>query len=314
MGEWIYGTSYVTSGQYDEGDAVTNSGTLVVESNGEVEATSVWGTLDVSGGTAYDTYLYGGTLNVGNGAGGADYWTQVDDGGELNITNLGTSWHATVYDGSEHVGNGGISHYSTINSGTMTVDHGGIAYNTTINSGNDEYVSGIDLSATLNGGMQIIEAGGVSALAHAENNGGLLVEAGGTALGATLDNNCWMYVAGGGKADVTNFNGPNASMTFMDWRDSVGTTVAGFWIQDEIDFRGMVAGQGTTLTCTENAQNTAAVLTLKDAIGQTTSLTLMGQYSAAEFSAKFDGDGGIAVTNHGFTLSGPLGRLHAPSI
>jgi hypothetical protein len=68
----------------------------------------------------------------------------------------------------------------------------------------------------------------------------------------------------------------------------------------------MVAGPGTTLTCTENAENTAAVLTLKDAIGQTTSLTLMGQYSAAEFSCKFDGHGGIAVTDQGVSLAGSL--------
>lgn len=308
---WIYGTAYVTSGGYEEGDAVTNSGTLVVETGGQVEATNVWGTLDVSGGFARDTHLLGGTMNVGNGAGGSDYYTQVSDGGVLNVTNLGTSVYADVYNGTEHVANGGISYYSTIYSGSsMTVDQGGFAYYATINCGSDEYVSGIDVDATINGGMQVIKAGGGSWLAHAENNGGQLVDTGGIALGTTLDENCWMYVAAGGKAFVTDFNGPNASMTFADWHDSDGTTVAGFWTSDQIDFRGMFAGPGTTLTCTENAQNTAAVLTLKDAIGQTTSLTLMGQYLGAEFSYGSDGHGGIAVTQTGVSLILSLGGSH----
>jgi len=307
MGTWIYGTAYVTSGQYDQGDTVTNSGTLVVEPNGEVDATNVWGTLDVSGGTAVDTHLYGGTLNVGNGAGGTAYGTEVMDGGVLNVTNLGTSWYADINGGSEHVGDGGTSQYSTINSGAMTVDHGGFADNTTINY-STEYVSGLDANATLKGGStEVIEAGGVSVFAHAEGyNNGLLVEAGGAAYGATLDKGSWMFVADGGKADVIDFAGSNASVTFAAWHDSAGTTIEGFGIQDEIDFRGMVAGTGATLTCAENAQNTAAVLTLKDAIGQTTSLTLMGQHSAAEFSYGFDGAGGIAVTDHGLSLAGPL--------
>jgi hypothetical protein len=155
--------------------------------------------------------------------------------------------------------------------------------------------------------MQLVQGGGISWLAHAENNGGLLVETGGAADGAKLDKNSWMYVQSGGKADVIDFNGPNASETFGAWQDSVGQTIEGLGVSDVIDLRGMVAGPGTTLTCTENAQNTAAVLTLKDAIGQTTSLTLMGQYSASEFSFKFDGTGGIAVTDQGLSLIGSLG-------
>jgi len=307
-GQWIYGTSYVGSGQYDEADVVTNSGTLVVEQGGQVEGTNVWGTLDVSGGFAQDTVLHGGTMNVGNGAGGSDYYTQVNDGGVLNVTDLGSSDYANVYNGTEHVGNGGSSYYSTIYSGsTMTVDHGGFADYATINSGSNEYVSGFDVNGTLNGGMQLIEVGGISYLAHAENNGGLLVETGGAAYGTKLDKNCWMYVQGGGKADVVDFNGPNASETFGAWQDSVGQTILGLGVSDVIDFRGMDAGAGTTLTCTENAQNTAAVLTLQDAVGQTTSLTLMGQYSGVEFSSKFDGAGGIAVTDQGFSLVGSLG-------
>jgi autotransporter passenger strand-loop-strand repeat protein len=325
----IYGTSYVFSGQYDVADVVENSGTLVVATGGQVEATNVWGTLDVSGGFARDTILHGGTLNVGNGYGGSDYYTQVTEGGVLNVTNLGSSDYANVYNGSEHVGSGGNSYHSTIysgstmtvdqggyawnttvNSATMTVDHGGYAANTTINSG-IEYVYGLDVGTTLSGGsMQVIEAGGVSGYAHAEGyNNGVLVEAGGTASGVTLDTGSWMYVAAGGKADVVKFAGPNASETFGAWKDSAGEIVLGFGISDVIDFRGMVAGPGTKLTCTENAQNTAAVLTLTDAIGQTTSLTLMGQYSATQFAAKFDGAGGIAVTDQGLSLGSLGGKV-----
>ena len=308
MGGFIFGTTYVHNG-YVVADTVENSGTLIVETGGQVEGTQVWGTLDVSGGVAWDTILHGGTMNVGNGAGGSDYNTQVNDGGVLNITNLGTSVDATVYNGTEHVADGGTSQYSTINSGTMTVDHGGVAENTTLDFYGHEYVSGIDMNATVNGGMQDIKAGGISWLAHAENNGGLIVETGGIAAGTTLDKGCWMFVEAGGSAEVTKFNGPNASMTFLDWHDSVGATVAGLGVSDQIDLRGMVAGTGTTLTCTENAQNTQAVLTLKDAIGQTTSLTLMGNHSAAEFSYAFDGAGGIAVTDHGLSLLGSLGHI-----
>ena len=78
-------------------------------------------------------------------------------------------------------------------------------------------------------------------------------------------------------------------------------------MSDVIDFRGMCAGSGMSVTCTENAQNTAATLTLKDTFGQTTSLTLLGQYAGAEFSCKFDGNGGIAVTDQGYSLIGSLG-------
>ncbi|MBR1087282.1 hypothetical protein JQ621_07290 [Bradyrhizobium manausense] len=308
MGGFIFGTTYVKAG-YVVDDAVENSGTLIVETGGQVEGTQVWGTLDVSGGVAWDTVLHGGKMNVGNGAGGSDYHTQVDDGGVLNVTNLGTSLYANINNGTEHVASGGTSKYTTVGFGTMTVDHGGVAQNTTVDSCSNEFVSGIDMNATLNGGMQHVAAGGISWLAHAENNGGLIVETGGIAAGATLDKNCWMFVGAGGIAEVTKFNGPNASMTFADWHDSNGATVIGVGVSDEIDFRGMVAGPGATLTCTENAQNTQAVLTLKDALGQTTSLTLLGQHSAAEFSYGFDGAGGIAVTDHGLSLLGSLGHI-----
>jgi autotransporter passenger strand-loop-strand repeat protein len=323
----FYGFAYVGAGEIDEDCTVEKSGTLEVDKGGEADDTVVYGTMDVTGGAANRTILVGGTMNVGNGPWGADSDTEVDGGGVLNVLNTGTSFNANVKNGTENVSNGGTSWWSTIDfgsqmtvdsggiarsakvnfGGAMTVDQGGVSYNATINGGN-EYVSGIDENATLtNQGMQIVEAGGISWLAHAENNSGVLVDTGGIAAGATLDKNCWMYVQGGGHAYVTKFNGANASMTFGDWHDSDGAMVAGFWTSDQIDFRGMVAGPGMTLTCTENAQNTAATLTLKDAIGQTTSLTLLGQYLGADFSTQFDGHGGIAVTQTGVSIIGVLG-------
>jgi hypothetical protein len=85
----------------------------------------------------------------------------------------------------------------------------------------------------------------------------------------------------------------------LDSLVAFGGTISGFHLGDEIDLRGLAYTSGTTnlswsqLTSGANASGT---LTVSSGAAVET-LTLLGQYTAANFSATSDGAGGTLITD-----------------
>jgi hypothetical protein len=76
--------------------------------------------------------------------------------------------------------------------------------------------------------------------------------------------------------------------------------IAGFsspsGVNEAIDLRDISFGTGTSVKFTEAAGNTSGTLTVTDET-HTANLTLLGQYSTANFSLSSDGHGGTLVTD-----------------
>jgi hypothetical protein len=85
----------------------------------------------------------------------------------------------------------------------------------------------------------------------------------------------------------------------LDSLVAFGGTISGFQLGDDIDLRGLAFTSGkerlswSQLTSGANASGTLTVT--RGAAVET--LTLLGQYSAADFSAASDGHGGTLITD-----------------
>ena len=182
--------------------------------------------------------------------------------------------------GTEFVVSGGFSSGTTVNSGGVEAvyDSGSEALNDTINSGGAELVSGgaaVSGSVVESGGVEFVLNGGV---ATDLIDGGLVdVQAGGLAF-ATFTSN-------GGVVEL------DASQTFSG-------TIAGFaspaGVTEAIDLRDIAFTSATTVKFTEAANNTSGTLTVLDGT-HTANLTLLGQYSTANFTLSSDGNGGTYI-------------------
>jgi len=86
--------------------------------------------------------------------------------------------------------------------------------------------------------------------------------------------------------------------------------IAGFaspkGVIEEIDLRDISFGKKTKVSFKEDKNDTSGTLTVTDGT-LTATLTLLGQYSAHDFTLASDGNGGTIVTD-------PPDRLHPPSL
>jgi hypothetical protein len=76
-------------------------------------------------------------------------------------------------------------------------------------------------------------------------------------------------------------------------------TISGFHLGEEIDLRGLAfSSSSSTLTWkqTTSGANASGTLTVKEGTSSTT-LTLVGSYTASNFSATSDGHGGTLITD-----------------
>ena len=95
----------------------------------------------------------------------------------------------------------------------------------------------------------------------------------------------------------------------LDASASFHGLVAGFGASDQIDLRdvGFVTattkkGQQNYLSFTEAASNLSGTLTVNDG-AHTANIQLLGQYTASEFTAASDGNGGTLITFTSATLT-----------
>jgi autotransporter passenger strand-loop-strand repeat protein len=214
-------------------------------------------------------------------------------GNDLEV--FGRTLYTTIDGGTEIVFSGGAAVASTLNGGgVQEIKNGGEAILTTIGSGCQEYVSagaqsvlttveaggleaiwgGVGIGATLSGGLEVVNQGGVASGTTVSAGGTLILGlvGNGTAVGTTVDAGGEENVYDGGIADGTTVN--YGGEEFVSGGTASGTTVnAG----TETVFAGVT--HGTIITGTE--------LTFNLPRGLHGHLVLEGE--------EFVGSGGVAV-------------------
>jgi len=131
----------------------------------------------------------------------------------------------------------------------------------------------------------------------------------------TVDSGGLEYIVSGGTAAATTISGGTLEVTSgaiggnvtfasggileLDSLMAFGGTISGFTLGDEIDLRGLAYTSGTTnLSWTQltSGANSSGTLTVSSGAA-VENLTLLGQYSLANFSATSDGFGGTLITD-----------------
>jgi autotransporter passenger strand-loop-strand repeat protein len=188
----------------------------------------------------------------------------------------------------------GAAAATTVASGGVEVVYGSAA-GTTVRSGGTQYDVGTASGTTLSGGTEVVDgtASGTTVL----NGGHEIVSSGGftatTAIsGGTLE------VASGGSAGEILFG--DSGTLQLDALMAFDGTISGFHTPaDAIDLRGLAFTSGTTdlswTQLTSGANGSGTLTVTSGAAFQT--LTLLGQYSTANFSATSDGFGGTLITD-----------------
>ena len=272
IGITVSGGETYTVGPFenDIGDTVLHNGILDVLSGGKIVGTSVTGMVVVSaGGTAIETDLNSGGEQVVKGTAQS---TTINSGGEEFVNAGGTTIGTTINaGGSQAVAAGGMTFNTTIDGGVEFV--AGTANGTTINSGGKEIVSidGKALATTINGGFMEVESGALTS---------------GTTVSFTM--------AGG---DLQ-----------LDASQSFEGLIAGFasphGVIEEIDLVDIPFTNGkTTETFTEASNHLSGTLTVTSG-SETANLTLLGQYSTANFHLASDLHGGTLVTDPSSPVAG----------
>ena len=91
------------------------------------------------------------------------------------------------------------------------------------------------------------------------------------------------------------FAGGGGTLRLDDSQHFAGT-VAGFAAGDLLDLSDIAFGSGTAVAFQEASGNTSGMLTVSSGT-QVANLTLLGQYTAAQFQLAPDGHGGTLVTD-----------------
>jgi len=169
-----------------------------------------------------------------------------------------------------------------------------MAIGTTVSNGGEEDVSGTAVGTTvLGGGFEFVGPGG-------------------TASGTTLSGGRLEVFSGGstGSGPITFTNA--GGILQLDDSPSFHGTIAGFasppGVNEEIDLGGIAFGKKTRATFKEDKNHLSGTLTVTDGT-HTANLTLLGQYSANNFSLSSDGHGETMVTDpqHSPSLVGSAG-------
>jgi autotransporter passenger strand-loop-strand repeat protein len=176
---------------------------------------------------------------------------------------------------------------------------GSVAEFDTINPGGIELVSGggVDAFALLRG-MQLVQNGGQAIGTDVRAGGQEVVQAGGLARGVVIDGGL-VEVQAGGTASVS-FDNVNGGVLQLDASQSFVGDIARFasppFVTEEIDLRDIAFGPNTKLAFIEAPTGTSGTLTVTDGT-HIADLTLLGQYSTADFHLASDGHGGTIVTD-----------------
>lgn len=281
------------------------------------------GAVQVDWGTAIDTTINGGNQYVvGNAtettivtgiqyveSGGLASGTTIDDDGEQSIYEGGLATGTSIEGGDQIVygsatdttiETGGLQYLHGMATGTVINDGGeqnvygnGTATGTTVNVGGIQVDWGVAVDTTINGGKQFVvgTASDTTILSGVQH-----VLSGGVANDTTIDTGGTQYVHAGGAAHDVTFAGAAGTLA-LDESSGFTGTISGWEFGDRIDLGDIVFNEATTtLAYSENATQTGGTLTVSDGLNSV-SLSLLGQYSAADFAASADGHGGTLITD-----------------
>jgi autotransporter passenger strand-loop-strand repeat protein len=197
--------------------------------------------------------------------------------------------------GSRPRGAGGTASAAIIGSGGLEavfgIDCGG-----TISGGAQYDYGAVSGDTVMSGGEQIVEAGGTASAMSIAGGGVEYVASGGTAATATIDGGALEIASGANGGNVLFASG---GILQLDSLVAFGGAISGFTLGDAIDLRGLAFTSGTTnLSWTQltSGANASGTLTVSSGAAVET-LTLLGQYTAANFSATSDGAGGTLITD-----------------
>jgi autotransporter passenger strand-loop-strand repeat protein len=322
----------VASGQSFSG-IVVSSGSQLVDFGGRTDSGRVLagGTQQVYG-TAGGTSLSGSTATSGALAeqiipsDGVAVGTIVGSGGVL-ISIFGAVSNVTVSSGGNADQFAGAMSGVTLTGGHLTVV-GGTATGISVGSGGFEFAgnflnspTGGTLISSVVGSGGILAMGVHGAVSRATiSNGGILFELAGVTSGVVLSGGI-QYVGGslpglpppnpvpsavasrtvvsGGGIEYVNSNGSAIGTSVLSGGEIVfnGGSVSGLSVSSggAIDLAQRAYSSASSLSFTENAQNTGGVLTVRNGTGSF-AVTLLGQYAAAGFHLAKDGGGGTVIT------------------
>jgi autotransporter passenger strand-loop-strand repeat protein len=307
------------------GGVVSNT---VVEAGGlEVLEGPATGFPGATEGTAVNTTVNGGLQIVFGSATG----TAVDSGTEIvwsggetttSILNGATSFEfvvgRTFFDiingGTEFLVSGGSTTATTVEGGgVQVVSSGSTADTTLIQFGAIQVVDfGGSAIFPVVSGTQFVDSGGTTVLADVTSGGNEVVEAGGLAIATILDGGLMEVVSGGSVGPDANGEDVifrNGGVVQLDFSQGFNGTIAGFaspaGVTEAIDLVDITFGAGTSVKFAEAAGNTSGTLTVTDGT-HVANLTLLGQYSTANFSLSSDGHGGTLITDPAVTASASI--------
>ncbi|HEV2159967.1 beta strand repeat-containing protein [Bradyrhizobium sp.] len=241
------------------------------------------------GGIASDTTIHGGGQDVY--LGGTAINTTMDGG--IQSVSGGTVVQTTISNGALQILHGSAS-MTTVNAGgQQSVYADGVATGTTVNAGGVQVDWGAASATIVNGGVQFVYG---SATGTTVLSGTQYVQSGGSADDTTIGSGGLAFVHAGGTIDDVIFAGSNASLVLAQASAFTGT-ISGWQDHDSIDLGDILFSDGvTSLAYAANGDNSGGTLTVSDGT-HTASLSLLGQYSAADFALSADGHGGTLITD-----------------
>jgi autotransporter passenger strand-loop-strand repeat protein len=304
-------------GQIFDGDSF---GTTINGGGAEVVFNGSAGGTQVVKGTLVD---WGpGTTNAVTGQLFAGFSNNATAGAGGFITVFGAfaeDDNSTLNGGGEFVLDNAFVFGTTVNAGgvlTLTGSASSLplsstASDVTINRGGTEVINSdaVDFNAIV-GGTQFVESGGFAENADVVAGGIQSVLAGGVAFNTLIDGGNVEFAAAGSGSTVS-FNSDNGGVLILDNSQSFVGTIANFGsppgVTEKIELRDIGVG-GHVVGFTQTG--TSGTLTVADTAGHTANLTLLGTFSAAQFTASFAAGSGTVITDPALVASGTTLATH----
>ena len=230
-------TTIISSGEVSSGLTLSRSYDTIQVSGGSVFETSITGgTMLVTGAESYaeDTVMNGScSMNVSNG--GNANKTVMTGGGYYESAHLtlyrATATSTTVNSRGVFTMQYGASAYDTVvNSGGRVTMLGGVAYNTIVNSsGTVSNCSGVIQDATVVdfGDIQVTQSG-VASNVHLMERGRMFVSSGGKAYNTVIDDQSYISISGGTVCNTVVNSGGSLTQV-SGWVDGVTVNYGGYY-------------------------------------------------------------------------------------
>jgi autotransporter passenger strand-loop-strand repeat protein len=219
-------------------------------------------------------------------AGGSSNGVIVNNGGDILVLSGGLAVGATVSSG-----------------GLAVVSSGGSASGTVVRNGGQDFDFGFESGTIVSsGGRLFVEAGASDSASQVNSGGTEQVFSGGVASGAVISGGTLEIKSGGSTgAAAVKFAVSGGGILQLDNSQAFGGLVAGFGQPDLLDLRDIAFISGTTQAIWTQS-GTSGTLVVSDS-SHSASITLLGQYSTANFHVSSDSFGATFVSDPPVTVA-----------